>query len=207
MRPVRIAPIDATVHLGGNGVRYVRPTLPLGPYPERITERLEFWAACVPDRVFLADRDPAGAWREITYGETLDRVRRIGQALLDRGLSRERPILILSGNSIEHGLLALAAMHTVMYAPVAPAYSLQSTDFVALRRIVHLIDPRSYSRPTEPPSSARRARRCQAMSSSSPARRAATGRRRLFLSSARRLRPAPSIALGRRRRPAQGIAL
>src|SRR5262249_23891498 len=125
-----------------NGDWYVRPTRPLGPYPERITERLEFWAERVPDRVFLAERDTTGAWREITYGETRDRGRRIGQALLDRGPSQERPILILSGNSIEHGLLALAAMHTgVMYAPVAPAYSLQSTDFVALRRIVDMIGP------------------------------------------------------------------
>src|SRR5262249_18158656 len=108
MRSVRIAPTDATLRVSTDGEWYVRPTLPLGPYPERITERLECWAERVPDRVFLAERDTTGAWRAITYGETQERVRRIGQALLDRGLSQDRPILILSRNSIEHGLLALA---------------------------------------------------------------------------------------------------
>ena len=59
-------------------------------------------------------------------------MRRIAQALLDRKLSGQRPIVILSGNSIEHGLLALAAMYTgVLYTPIAPAYSLQARDFDA----------------------------------------------------------------------------
>ncbi|HXI30320.1 MAG TPA: feruloyl-CoA synthase [Vicinamibacterales bacterium] len=142
IRPVRIAATEAAITAGANGEWYLRSTSALGAYPERITERLEYWAERAPDRSFLAERDAAGAWRHISFRETLDRVRQIGQALLDRGLSRQRPMLIVSGNSIEHGLLALAAMHTgVLYAPIAPAYSLQSTDFAALRRVVQLIDP------------------------------------------------------------------
>ena len=48
-------------------------------------------------------------------------MRRVAQALLDRGLSSERPVVILSGNSIEHALLALAAMYSgVIYTPIAP---------------------------------------------------------------------------------------
>jgi len=141
-RPVRIAPIDAAVRTGDDGTWYLRSTLELGPYPQRITEALTTWAQRAPDRVFLAQRAETGSWRSITYADTLERARRIAQALLDRELSPERPILILSGNSVEHGLLALAAMHVgVPYAPVAPAYSLQSTDYAALRRIVHSIEP------------------------------------------------------------------
>jgi len=142
MRPVRIAANDVVVRTGAHGAIYLASTLALGKYPERITDRLELWANRAPDRVFLAQRDAAGAWRRVTYAESLARVRRIGQALLDRGLSQDRPILILSGNGIEHALLALAATYTgVVYAPIAPAYSQHTTDFAALRRIVSLIEP------------------------------------------------------------------
>jgi feruloyl-CoA synthase len=142
VRPVRIAPIDASVRTGTDGVFYLRSPRRLGDYPVRITERLELWATRAPDRVFLAERDARGAWRQVTYAEALSRVRCIGQALVDRSLSQERPIVILSGNGIEHALLALAAMYTgVLHVPVAPAYSLQSTDFSALRRIATLIAP------------------------------------------------------------------
>ncbi len=142
IRPVAIASHDVLVRSGARGATYVQSTLRLGEYPERITDRLELWADRAPDRVFLAQRDAEGAWRQITYAESLARVRRIGQALLDRRLSHDRPILILSGNGIEHALIALAAMYTgIVYAPIAPAYSLQSGDFAALQRIVQMIEP------------------------------------------------------------------
>jgi feruloyl-CoA synthase len=114
----------------------------VGPYPERITEPLHRWATEAPDRTFLAQRDGRGDWRRVTFAETLTRVRAIAQALIDRRLSPERPVLILSGNSIEHGLLALGAMYAgVLYAPVAPAYSLQVSDFAALRRVFDHLRP------------------------------------------------------------------
>ncbi|HEY4085187.1 MAG TPA: feruloyl-CoA synthase, partial [Bryobacteraceae bacterium] len=66
--------------------------------------------------------------------ETRRRARAIAQSMIDRGLSFERPIAILSGNSLEHGLLALGAMYAgVMYAPIAPAYSLAVQQFDTLR--------------------------------------------------------------------------
>src|SRR5262249_6053526 len=78
----------------------------------------------------------------ITYGETLALARRIGAALLARGLSAERPLLILSGNDLEHALLALGALHVgVLYAPVSPAYSLVSRDFGKLRASAELMTP------------------------------------------------------------------
>ncbi len=115
---------------------------PLGPYPVKLTERLDSWATQAPERTFLAERDSAGEWKRVSYREARRRVRSIAQAILDRRLSPERPILILSGNSIEHALVALAAMYTgVLYAPIAPAYSLQSKDFGTLRHIFDRVRP------------------------------------------------------------------
>ena len=123
-------------------VVYMQSRRPLGAYPARITERLEYWADRAPDRVFLAQRDATGAWCRVTYAETLSRVRALSQALLDRRLSSDRPVLILSGNGIEHGLLALAAMFSgVLYAPIAPAYSLQAKDYGTLGQIFERIQP------------------------------------------------------------------
>ena len=142
MRSVRIAPSATTVRRGSGGVFYMESPLALGPYPETITERLEHWAIDTPDRTFLAQRDARGEWRHLTYGDALKKVRAIAQGIVTRRLSTDRPILILSGNSIEHGLLALGAMYAgVPYAPVAPAYSLQASDFAALGRVFERMQP------------------------------------------------------------------
>jgi feruloyl-CoA synthase len=144
-RPVResgVLPAAAEFDQGSDGVTYVRSPRPLGPYPAKITERLEYWAERAPDRAFLAQRGPDGQWQRLTYRDTLTRVRRTAQGLLDRGLSAERPIAILSGNSIEHAVLALAALYTgAVYAPIAPAYSLASNDFGTLRQIWGTLRP------------------------------------------------------------------
>ena len=102
-----------------NGVIYARSVRALGAYPAKITERLEHWAVHSGARTFLAQRCEDGSWETITYAQALHRVRSIAQGLLDRDLSADRPIAILSGNSIDHALLALAAMYTGMpYAPL-----------------------------------------------------------------------------------------
>ena len=142
LRDVRLGPFDLVLEPYPDGTIRARSPHPLGDYPARLTERLEHWAERAPERIFLAKRGPEGAWRRLTYAETLDGARRIGQALLDRGLSAERPLAILSGNDLEHALLALGAQHVgVPYAPISPAYSLVSTDFGKLREIIDLITP------------------------------------------------------------------
>ena len=142
IRPVHIRPIDITVRQGQGGVVYLKSPQPLGSYPVRITDRLEHWAIEAPSRTFLAQRDASGGWRTVTYAETLERVRRLARALVERRLSPERPILILSGNGIDHGLLALAAMYVgVPYAPIAPAYSLQARDYGTLAQIFERLKP------------------------------------------------------------------
>src|SRR6185503_12302965 len=141
VRPVRIASSEAVVRRGANGEVYLQSSAPLGPYQTRITDSLDYWAIHAPDRTFLAQRDGDG-WRAISYADARGRVRRIAQALLDRTLSLNRPIVILSGNGIEHALLALAAMYVgVPYVPIAPAYSLQATEYSALQRIFERVEP------------------------------------------------------------------
>jgi feruloyl-CoA synthase len=90
----------------------------------------------------MAQLDATGGWRHITCAQTLDLVRRIGTELLRRQPSPERPIVILSGNDIEHALLGLAAMYVgVPYAPISPPYSLISNDFGKLKHILALLTP------------------------------------------------------------------
>ena len=142
VRRVRVASLSAIFDRRPNGVIYVRSPQRLGPYPERLTDRLEHWAALAPDRLFLAQRNPTGDWRTVTYGQALTRVRRLAAGLLTHGLSPERPLMILSGNSIEHGLLALAAMYVgIPYAPIAPAYSLAVQEYVALTHVWQNLAP------------------------------------------------------------------
>lgn len=142
LRKVPLGPADVAVIRRDDGTVFLRSPHVLGPYPGNITERLARWAREAPDRTLAAQRDPAGAWRSITFGEAYARVRRISQALLARGLSAERPVAILSENSIEHLLLLLAAMHVgIPCAPVSPAYSLLSADFAKLRHVVGLATP------------------------------------------------------------------
>ncbi|WP_193178727.1 feruloyl-CoA synthase [Oricola nitratireducens] len=115
---------------------------PLGAYPDRVTDRLVYWAENAPDRVWMAERDDSGAWREITYGDALGKVRAISAFLLEKRLSPERPLLILSHNSIEHALLALGAQHVgIPSAAVSTAYSLISEDCAKLRDIAGQLTP------------------------------------------------------------------
>ena len=142
IREVRLGPFDLVLERRPDGTIRARSPHPLGAYPSRLTERLEHWAEHAPDRTFLARRDGDRGWRRLTYARTLEGVRRIGQALLERGLSAARPLAILSGNDLEHALLALAAQHVgVPYAPISPAYSLVSQDFGKLRYIMDLMTP------------------------------------------------------------------
>ena len=142
LRPVRLGAPDAVVEREADGTIHIRSAAPLGPYHAKLSEPLEKWARETPERVFLAQRGPDDTWRKLTYAEVLDTVKRIGAALLRRGLTPERPIVILSGNGIEHALLGLAATYVgIPFAPISPAYSLMSSDFGKLRMIVDLLTP------------------------------------------------------------------
>jgi feruloyl-CoA synthase len=123
VREVRFPPADIECSNGSGGSLVVRPKFPLGPYPDKLTERLDHWASETPDRVFLAERDRHGEWRTATYAQMRESARNVAQALLSRPLSSERPIAILSGNDLEHAVLGLAAMYAgIPFAPISPAY-------------------------------------------------------------------------------------
>src|SRR5260370_15766153 len=125
------------------------------PYARCVGEWLERWARQTPSRTFLGERDRSGSWRKLSYGEAQEAARAIGQALLDRGLGPQRPVMILSDNGIDHALLALGAMHAgVPVAPVSTAYSRLSQDFARLRYVRDLVAPRlifAHDRELSPP--------------------------------------------------------
>ena len=100
------------------------------------------WARDRPDATFLAERDRSGDWMRLSYGDALAAVEGIASSLLDRGGAPDRPVMILSDNSIASGLVALGAMHAgIPAAPVSSAYSLQSASFGRLRAVAEQLRP------------------------------------------------------------------
>src|SRR5215469_7242468 len=142
LRPVKLGRADVVVERRGDGAMLMRSPHPLPPYPRMLSERLVHWADAAPDRIFLAQRDPAGGWRTMSYAQALAAVRAVAGALLERDVSAERPVAILSGNDIDHALLALAAMHVgIPYAPISVPYSVLSQDFGKLKAIMKILSP------------------------------------------------------------------
>ena len=125
-----------------DGSRILRSEMPLEPYEASLGVLLRRWARGAPDHVFLAERDGDGEWVELTWGEANRKASAIAQALLDRGLGPERPLMILSGNAIDHALLTLGGfLAGVPVVPVSPAYSLMSQDYGKVKHIAALVKP------------------------------------------------------------------
>jgi feruloyl-CoA synthase len=141
-RPWQPADFSADAEWRADGSLLLTPRAALAPYPARFTDALEQWAAATPAQTMVARRDASGAWQRVSYADALVRVRRLAAGLSALPLSAERPLLILSGNSIEHMLLGLAAMYVgVPYCPVSPAYSQASSDLGKLRYVIELLTP------------------------------------------------------------------
>ncbi len=135
------ARVDVEQLPGGGFV--LRSPLKLESYAANICSYLVDWAEQAPERTFLAERSVTGDWRSVTYGEALASVRALAQALLANGVNEDRPVMILSDNSIENGLLQLATMFTGFpVSPVSPAYSLMSRDFGKLKHVFDLVRPK-----------------------------------------------------------------
>jgi feruloyl-CoA synthase len=126
-----------------DGTIWLKSTMPLRQDARCVGDWLEQWAQQSPERIFLGERsDVAAPWTTVTYRDALRQVRSVAAWILGQGLSAERPLVILSDNSIAHALFALAAMHVgVPAAAISPAYSLVSKDFDKLKRMVGLLDP------------------------------------------------------------------
>jgi feruloyl-CoA synthase len=142
LRPISFGDPAVSVDRRDDGTIYLRPKMALGEYPDRITDRLHHWAKAEPNRIFMAERDTGGLWRQISYVQLLASSRHIASGLLARGLSADKPIVILSGNSIDHALLAFGALYAgIPFCPVSPAYSLISRDYGKLGFVMRLLTP------------------------------------------------------------------
>ncbi len=147
-RPLALAPRAVALQRRTDGTLLLQSTQPLGPRPTNICSYLRHWAESDPQRPFLWQRvgpwrpGVERPWRSETYGAFYLKARAIAQALLDRGLAPERPVIILSANSIEHALLSVAGMMVgVPTAAVSPAYSLLSADLGKIRYLADLLTP------------------------------------------------------------------
>lgn len=132
---------------GTDGVQYLRAEKELADYAQRMSDRLQHWAQTAPDRVFMARREKladgrTGDWIRLTYGQAWASARRIAQGLIDRKLSQERPVAILSENDLEHAQITLGCLVAgVPFVPVSPPYSLVSQDFGKLRHVLKTVTP------------------------------------------------------------------
>ena len=138
---------SVVVQEAGDGRVYVRSEQDLQPHAQRMTDRLVHWAQATPNHAFIAQRlrlsdGSTGDWQYLSYAQTLAAARSIAQGLIDRGLSAERPLLILSENDLDHAMLAMACLYAgVPYCSVSTAYSLVSTDYAKLRHVVDTLTP------------------------------------------------------------------
>lgn len=125
-----------------DGTIRLRSRVPLGPVARNTGSWVDQWAAAAPDRVFVGQRSGEG-WRELRYGELLGQVRAVAAALLGRGLNGETPILVISGNGIDHAVLSLAAQYVgVPVAPLAEQYALVPDAHPRLAYAAELVKPR-----------------------------------------------------------------
>ena len=142
LRDVDLGPLSIEVEHRADGTIRARSPFALAAFAASVTARLDHWADVAPHRSFLAEPDEISGWRHLSYAEARASARALGEALLARGLNTERPLVILSGNSIAHARLALAALYVgIPYAPISPAASLAPGDFSRLKRIVDLLTP------------------------------------------------------------------
>ena len=130
-----------------DGGCYIRSEQDLQPHALRMTDRLLHWAQTTPEHSFIAQRERladgrTGDWQHISYAQALAAARSIGQALVERGLSAERPVVILSENDLDHAMLAMGCLYAgVPYCSVSAPYSLVSTDYAKLRHVVDTLTP------------------------------------------------------------------
>lgn len=142
LKPINYAAADVTCERMPDGGYRIRSRTPLQPTEPNLAKLFRRAVERQPQRLFLAERDAAGVWQGVTYAQARAKVDAVAQALLDRGLSSERPAMILSGNSIEHAILMLAGYTAgVPVAPISVAYSLQSQDHAKLKHINALLTP------------------------------------------------------------------
>ncbi len=125
-----------------DGSVLMRQTEALADHLPLLADYLDKWADATPNQTWIARRGEDGNWNRISYGAARVKARAIGAALLAMGLNAERPLLILSENSLEHALLGLSCAYVgIPYAPISPAYSLVSEGSAKAKTIVDTLKP------------------------------------------------------------------
>lgn len=142
-REVDFAPIDLDVQFDDEGVIRISPNTRLRISEPHIPAYLRRHARVRPDKIWLSRRKAGGGdWQGVSFEQTLSGVNHLTQGLLNLALPEGGRLAILSGNSIEHAFLSLAAMQAqIVFAPISPAYSLQSSDFIKLKQVLETVDP------------------------------------------------------------------
>ncbi len=145
-RKVNFLPRRIDVKRHDDGTVIMRNLNPLNPAAPNLIAPLRQWADETPDHTWLAERSrdngEAGDWQRLSYADANDKVNRLASALLAMGTGQDKPIAILSGNSIPHALMTYAGIlagSPVM--PISPSYSLMSSDFAKLHHVFSLIRP------------------------------------------------------------------
>lgn len=137
------APPSVQQEVREDGTQWLRSGLPFDEnYARCVGDWLEHWAKTTPEQLFLAQRDASGEWQKLSYSEVRQQVVALATWLLTQNLSAERPVVILSDNSIEHALLMLAALHIgVPSCTISQGYSLLSQDHAKLKENIKLLNP------------------------------------------------------------------
>jgi feruloyl-CoA synthase len=138
---VRFFAPDVDLRRRPDGSWLMRSVDPLAHYDNRVGDWLDAWAREAPDRIFIVEQTSRGE-RVVRYAQARDEALAIAEGMLDRGLGPNRPLAILAANGIDHALVMLAALYVgIPIAPIAPAYALQTTDYIKLSHAFHLLTP------------------------------------------------------------------
>lgn len=137
------APPSVQQEVREDGTQWLQSGIPFDEnYARCVGDWLEYWAKASPDQLFLAQRDASGEWQKLSYSQVRERVIALATWLLKQNLSAERPVVILSDNSLEHAILMLAAMHIgVPSCAISQGYSLLSQDHAKLKENIKIMNP------------------------------------------------------------------
>jgi feruloyl-CoA synthase len=141
LRPVHFFAPEVELARQSDGSYLMRSLEPLAEYDHRIGDWLDRWDQIAPDRIFLVEQTHFGE-RKICYREARESVLSLSEGLLRYDLGPDRPLGVLANNGIDYALLKLAAIYIgVPVAPIAPAYALQTTDYLKLAHTFQLLTP------------------------------------------------------------------
>lgn len=141
-KEVEFGPNKTYLKRQANGIVHYGSEEALLPFPEKITDKLSYWAEHSPDQTFLGTKE-GDVWKTLSYKEVWDQTIKVASYLLEMNFTKEDSIVILSENSFEHAIFALAALHVgIVYSPISSAYSLVSDDLYKLKHCVKLMTPK-----------------------------------------------------------------